>query len=108
MPGRPLEELFGPHFRGPPLTQLTTLGAWAGRTSLGSAQASVTVSTAVVNSDSVFMIASNPGSVGVGANSGGAVVVNSIVSGVSFALARATAVGAPWDSTVSWMIWRTS
>jgi hypothetical protein len=43
-------------------------------------------------------------SVGVAANSGGAVVINSIVNGISFAFARETGVAVPWNTTINWML----
>lgn len=108
MPGRPLEQLYGTHLKGPPTTQTTTPGNWAGKTTLNSGSTSVTVSTAVVNSDSLIFLGTNPASIGAVVASYGGVVVNSIVSGVSFALAAAPAIARPFDDKVSWMIWRTS
>ena len=81
--------------------------AFCGRTTLGSGSASVTVSTGVINSNSMFRLASIVGSTALGANSGGGVVVNSIVSGVSFALARPTGTAVAWSDIVSWEIVRT-
>lgn len=81
-------------------------GQFAGRTTLNSGTATVVVSTAVVNSDSFFRLA-EVGVPGVGSNSGGHVVINSIVSGVCFTLARATGVASPVNATISWEIVRT-
>ncbi len=105
----PLSQLFRPLLRGPMLSRTSgETNPWAGRTNVPSGSATVTVSTALVNSDSIIRFGTEVTSVGVGANSGGAVVVNSIVSGVSFAFARATAVAAPWDETVMWELVKTS
>ena len=104
-----MEQLFGPVFRGPRTTILEGgAAAWAGRTTINSSDASVTVSTAMVASGQLFNLGVEPGSLGVGANSGGMVVVSSIVDNVSFALAYATAVGVPWDTDISWEIVRTA
>ncbi len=103
----PLELLFGPHLKNAPLTDSTAgAGQFAGRTTLASGSSSVTVSTAMVNSNSIILAMSEVGSVG--ANSGGALVVNSIVSGTSFALARSTANAVAWDDTVMWLLLRTT
>ncbi len=103
------ELLFKPTLRGPMRTRTTgEENPWAGRTVLASGSASVTVSTALIQSDSIVRYGTQPNSVGVAANSGGAVVVNSIVDSVSFAFARATGVAVPWDEAVMWEVLRTS
>lgn len=83
-------------------------GAYAGRTALASGSSSVTVSTAVVNSDSIILMGTQVGSAAAAHNSGSNIVVNSIVSGASFAFARATGTAVPWDETVMWEICRRS
>jgi len=105
------EQLFNPHLRGP-LT-VAQSGAWpggvdpfVGYTTLQSGSATVTVSTALVQSDCMLFTTEKPGSVSVAAASGGAVVANSLVDGVSFALARQYGVAAPWDSTIYWTLFR--
>lgn len=110
MPGRPLETLYGASLQGPPITKTTTPGNWAGRTTLSSGSTVVTISTAVINSDSLVLAAVvNVASIGTVVTSYAAgVVVNSIVSGVSFAVAAAPAIAYPADRTIAWMIWRTS
>lgn len=109
MANNPNEVLHGPLLEGA-MTARTAAGdgQFAGRTVLQSGSASVTVSTAVVNSDSIIRYGSEVSSVGIGANSGGAIVVNSVISGTSFAFARATGVDVAWDETVMWEIMRTS
>jgi hypothetical protein len=53
-------------------------------------------------------MATMPGSVGIGHNSGGNIVVNSIVHRTSFAFARATGGGVPWGEVIAWEIMETS
>jgi len=108
MGSRPNEKLNKAFFAGGPFAKIGQTTNWAGRTTLSSGSSSVTVSTALVNSDSLILKCSEVASVGVGANSGGAILVNSIVSATSFAFARATGTAAPWDETVMWMLIRTS
>ena len=104
------ELLFKPLLRGPMSTRTapTESNPWAGLTTLNSGSATITVSTSAVQSDSIFRMATSPGSLGVAANSGGAIVVSSIVDQVSFALATMTGVALPWDTTVMWELMRTS
>jgi hypothetical protein len=103
------ELLFKPTLRGPMRTITTgEENPWAGRTVLASGSATITVSTAAIQSDSIVRYGTLPSSLGVAANSGGTIVVSSIVDGVSFALARATGVAVPWDETVMWELVRTS
>lgn len=106
-----LEQLFAPTFRGQGTMVLSPAGiqvAFAGRTTLSSGQASVTISTTLVQSGkSFFMGFSEVGTVGIAANSGGPVVVNSVVDGVSFALARQFGAAVGWDEHVTWFMLRT-
>ena len=104
------ELLFKPLLRGPISTRVapTEPNPWAGRTTLNSGSATVVVSTSAVQSDDIFKIAENPGSLGVAANSGGPIVVNSIVQNVSFIFGRSTGVAVPWDTTIMWELLRTS
>ncbi len=105
---RPAEKLSKYFAAGPSYTRIGQANAWAGRTTVASGTATVTVSTTMITSDCIIRQASSVASVGVGANSGGAIVVNSIVDAVSFAFVRATAVAAPWDEIVMWELVRTS
>lgn len=109
----PIEAVFRAVFRGP--MWFSGLAAnsgsgkqWAGYTALNSGTASVTISTAVVNSDSMINI--NFKAAGTLAASGfpTALVANSIVSGVSFAIAQADGAGRAPSGTVMWDIRRTS
>ena len=103
------ELLYKGTLKGPLRTQTTGADApWAGLTTLDSGSATVTVSTASVQSDSIVQFSTKVGTVGVGANSGANVVVASVVDAVSFAFARATGVAVPWDETMMWTLTRTS
>lgn len=107
--GRPLEVQRRPFQTGPVMARVSPgPRQFIGRTTLNSGSAFQTVSTAVVNSDSIFRLATQPSSIGPAGASGGCVVVNSIVSGVSFALARAYGTAAPWNEVVHWEIVRQS
>jgi hypothetical protein len=99
------EQLFNPYQRGPrtaPMSENRVTEPFVGRTTIDSGSTSVTVSTALVQADSLILKTVEVGSVGLAANSGGGIVVNSIVAGVSFAFARPTGVAVPWDDTVMW------
>ena len=105
----PLELLNRALAKGP-LMVPTTAGRnqFAGRTALASGTASVTVSTAIVNSDSLIFHAFQVTSTSVA--SGGvsvALVVNSIVSGISFAFATQDGIGRTPGGTIMWEIRRT-
>ena len=104
------ELLFKPLLRGPISTRTapTESNPWAGLTTLNSGDATVTVSTSAVQSDDIIKIAENPGSLGVAANSGGHIVVTSIVQNTSFIFGRSTGVAVPWDTTIMWELMRTS
>lgn len=105
---RPTEKLSKAFTAGTPFTKIGQANAWAGRTTVDSGTVSVTVSTTMITSDAIFRLGSSVSSVGLGANSGGVIVVNSIVDSVSFALVRATAIAAPWDEIVMWELVRTT
>lgn len=108
----PIELSFGPAQRAPSfLTRMAQnsgqAGQWCGRTSLASGTAFVTLSTAVINSDSIVHhgFAVNTTAVS-GTNF--AVGVSSIVSGVSFALGYVDGQGRGPGGTLMWEIRRTS
>ena len=101
----PLDILHRPMFKHPPmLPQLSGPTQWNGRTTINSGSASVTVSNAMVASDQLVGLTLEIGSAGAGANSGGGIGVNSVVHGVSMALARPTGTAVPWDDVVMWEI----
>src|SRR3989304_3485665 len=108
MATNPLHSLWKGWQRGPMIAKSGGTNPFANRTTLNSGSASVVVSTALVSSNSLIMFGTQPSSVGVGANSGGAIVVNSIVSGTSFAFARATGTAVPWNEVIMWSLIKTS
>ena len=105
---KPIEQLFSPTFRGPGMIDTPSTNPFAGRTTLNSGSTSVTISTAVVNSDSLIFLTSQIGSMSAVTSYVSMLGVNSIVSGVSFAVARANNQAMAWDDTVMWMIWKRS
>ena len=108
-PAVPLEVRHAGHLQGPDIMDTRSLGGmFGGRTTIGSAQVSVTVSCAYVGSDSLIFPALEVGSVGLAVQTGGGIAVNSIVDGISFALARPTGVGVPWNDVVMWTMIRGS
>ena len=113
MPGKSVEQLFGPTLHAPLLTRTTEGDAataqWAGFTTLNSGSTFVTVSTPMIQSGAlVFTGLKALGSLAAAHGSGGMVVVDSIVEDISFALARATGTAVPWNDVVMWMIVRTT
>jgi len=100
------EQLFRANVRGAMTypTSPVAAGAFFGVASIASGGATQTVSTTAVTSDAVIFVTSQPSSLSVGMNSGGAVVVSSLVDGVSFAVAAATGVGYPYGVSVNWEI----
>src|SRR5689334_7596484 len=103
------ELLFKPVEKGPRRINIGSAvrNPFAGRTTLGSGVAAVTVSTTMIKSGSMMSMATFPASVVVAANSGGRIVVNSVVHEKSFCFSRATGVGVPWDEVISWEITQT-
>lgn len=104
------ELLFKPTLRGPMRTRTVAAepNPWAGRTTLNSGSATITVSTTLIQSDSIIRYGTQANSVGVAANSGGPIVVANVVDGVSFDFASATGIAVPWDRTIMWELVRTS
>lgn len=103
----PIEVMFGPNLKGP-INVSASAGAqqFAGRTLIPAGSVSVTVSTRMVNSDSIILVGTETGSMSV--TSAGPIAVNSKVSGVSFALCSQNSIACPYDRTVGWMIAQTS
>lgn len=102
------EVLFAPLFKGAPVFTKAldiTLGGtnpFANRTAVGSGLVSVTVSTNVVNSDSLIFTGVQASVVA--SSDAGAFDVTSVVPGVSFCFTRNNGVAAPFPATVMWMI----
>ena len=103
------ELLFKPTLRGPMRTRTapTEPNAWAGRTTLNSGDATVTVSSTLIQSDSIVQI-------GVEANTrqdsgvGAAIEVMSIQDGVSFAFGTSGGETLARDTTIMWSLMKTS
>jgi hypothetical protein len=105
----PLETLFGGILRGP-LATLTASGAkqFAGRTTINSGTAFVTISTQMVNSDSIILHGFAVQTTVASGSGGPATCVSSIVSGVSFALGYTDGVQRGPGGTFMWELRRTS
>lgn len=103
------EQFFAAHFRGPDRVDLapTRTDPYAGRTVLSSGSTTVTVSTALVNSDSIISYGTHIDASAVSVASGGFVAVSSIVSGVSFDLIWARGGAVAKDVTVMWRLTHT-
>lgn len=85
----------------------TTAHEWAGRTVLNSGSATVTVSTTIIQSNSIILfntLASTRQSSG----QSRAIEVSSPVPGVSFAFSTADGVAIPRDTLIMWTMIRTS
>lgn len=97
------EQLFGGNLRGPLRARVASLetNPFFDRTLVQSGSTTVTVSTALVSSESAFFIAEEAGSVTSG---GGRIAVSSIVDGTSFALARVPVTAAAADAYVTWQL----
>ena len=106
----PIELLRRALFTGPGMVR-TTAGPnqFAGLTALASGTATATVSTTVVNSDSIILHAFQANSTSVASGAAGVdLCVNSIVSGVSFAFANQDGIGRAPGGTIMWEIRRVS
>lgn len=106
VPEQTAEQFFRPHFRGPDRVDLTPARTdpYAGRTTISSGDVTATVSTALVNSDSIITYGVELEVNSPSVNSGGFVSVVSIASGVSFAFAWATGVAVGQDTVIMWRL----
>lgn len=102
--GNVLEQFFGPLFRGTPLTEAQSKNnQFAGRTSVISASVSITVSTFVVNSDSIINFDIHaPSDIASGLARG--FEVKSISHGNYFSLG--TVDGEPFGRLAGTLMWR--
>ncbi len=104
-----LEQIFGGILRAP-LRTVIAAGAqqFAGLTLIASGSATVTVSTAVVQSGQLIWCAAqlgaDPGTI---QNSGGGIACMSIVDNVSFELVRPAGTALNHDETIMWEIRKT-
>lgn len=98
-----MEQWFGPQLRGPITAKPTNdrRDPFAGETTILSGTATVVVSTNLVNSASVVLATVNAATAIASLQP---VVVNSIVTGVSFNVSRAPATNSPIDTRVSWFL----
>ena len=99
----PLEQLFGPLFRGMPRTIATSAAnQFAGRTTIDSGSATVTVSTNAVEADSIISLALQIGvaSLGIAVPC----VVKSINPGNHMILGWADNTAVTRDVTIMWRI----
>ncbi len=106
-----LEQLFGAIFRGAPTTKASSAaGQWAGRTTVPSGSATATVSTTVVNSDSIILL----GQVGNANVASGTAIrpfeVKTISPGGYFTLGTQDGqiVAGGRDTIVPWIVWKVS
>lgn len=97
------ETFFKPLFKGAIDVAVGGANPFCDRTVVGSGVATVTVSTTRIDSGSLLFTGVQITSGGI-INSAGAIVVNSIVPGVSFAFTTPNAVAAPFTRTVMWML----
>lgn len=108
MPRQSQERLFHPHLRGPMLTNANSDDfQWAGRTTLGSGSSTVTVSTAVVNSDSIVLLGSQAAT-NQASGVSTPIEVKSINPGNHFILGTSDGDSLSRDTTVMWMVMLTS
>lgn len=105
----PIEVLHRPFQRGP-MGLPTAAGAnqFAGRTALASGTAFVTISTAMVNSDSLIQATFQVNTTTASGVAFAAYGVNSIVSGVSFTFGSVDGIGRAPGGTIMWEIRSTS
>ena len=99
------EQLFSPVFRGRPLTKANSApGQWAGRTTLTSGTATITVSTTQVKSNSlIFLGAQAPAAVN--SATGKPIEVKTMIDSSYFVLGTADGVGMGRDTVISWMLY---
>lgn len=103
------KQLFRAEIRGPIVTKaVSAVNQWAGLTVLASGSATVTVSTTVVNSDSIIQLTP----VGNANLSSGAGIrhteVKTISSGGYFTIGTNDGIGIARDTTIGWVVWKTS
>lgn len=103
----PLETSFRPLFKGKltlPTSGNPAGGQFAGRTTIGSGQTHVVVTTSAVKSDSIIRYGVQIGSMSLVSSGVGHIAVNSIVDSTTFAFARHNAYPQKWDDVVMWEI----
>ena len=109
MPTKPIELIFRPHFRGGSITKTTAgAGQAAGITALGSGANTVTVSTTIVNSDSLIWFGIKSSTRIDSGTYFRPVEVSSVVPGVSFAFTTADGANINRNVDIMWEIVRAS
>lgn len=103
-----LELLYGPHLHGALSTDATSHAAqYAGRTTIASGTTSVTVSTAMVNSDSLILMG-REFNFTVGSNENVSTHVSTINPGNFFTVATDDNTNVEQDVTIMWLLLPTS
>lgn len=102
------EQIFRGLLRGPGHTKAqSATNQWAGRTTLASGSATVTVSTTVVGSDSIINLGIE-GNANVASGTNRVVEVKTLSPGNFLTVGTQDGQAIPRDTTVHWMIWKTS
>jgi hypothetical protein len=107
MPGRPTaEQVWRGLLRGAFTTKAASAAnQWAGRSTIANGQETVTVSTTIVDSDSIIL--AFPQAVDTVGSTGNAFCVRSINPGNHFILGTADSQPVTRDVDVMWMVFRT-
>ena len=104
--GGKLEQLFGPIFRGMAATKANSSTVqFAGITTLNSGSTTVTVSTTLVKSDSLFFLGTQAPAA-VGSATGKPIEVKTVIDSSYFVLGTADGVAMGRDTNISWMLYR--
>lgn len=104
----PIETLYGPGLLGPPVMSVASKSnQFAGRTTLSSGSATVTVSSTVIGSDSIIRLAAQSDT-RQNSGFGQPVEVATISPGNFFTLSTADGVAFARDSTIMWDIVRSA
>lgn len=104
----PIEQLFGPQFRAAPFINVASdANQFAGITTLASGSATVVISTAMVNSDSLIL-QSQLGNANVSSGQTGVTEVKTISSGGYFTIGQQDGQALARDTLIHWMVLRTS
>lgn len=104
----PLELLRRPFLKGPAITQANSSpDQWAGRTTLSSGSATVTVSTRQVNSDSLIWHGAE-GNANVASGTNRVTEVKTISSAAYFTLGTQDGQAIPRDTILMWEIRKTT
>lgn len=105
----PLQRLPGAHLTGVPTAAMSMSGIvdpFVGRTNLASGSATVTVSTALVQSDSLILMGAQA-TTNQASGFGQPIEVKSINPGVAIVFGTAEGVALARDTTIMWLLWRT-